>query len=216
MPWYQRWRNVFRSERLDDDLRNEFEYHLAETVDRLVEGGMPQKEAAREARRRLGNYAIQKERTRDMNVAAWLDATRADIVYGLRQFRSNPGFASIAVLSLALGIGANTAIFQLVNAIRLKTLPVANPWELVSIDFEEGSTRAGWWPTPGATMTYPEWEQIRAQQQAFTGMLAWSAVRFNLANGGEPRFAEGLFVSGDFLSQPWSRRPTGPYLDRAG
>ena len=78
MSWYLRWRNVFRSKRLDDELENEFEYHLAETVDRLVAGGMPEKEALREARRRLGNYAMQKERTRDMNVAAWLDATRAD------------------------------------------------------------------------------------------------------------------------------------------
>src|ERR1700678_1668262 len=130
MPWYRRWRNVFRSEDLDDDLRTELEHHLAETADRLVSSGMPQTEALREARRRLGNYAIQKERTRDMNVAAWLDAARADIVYGLRQLKSSPGFAAVAVLSLALGVGANTAIFQLVNAIRLKTLPVSNPWEL--------------------------------------------------------------------------------------
>ena len=199
MSWYVRWRNVLRSERLDDELNDEFQYHLAETVDRLVADGMSEKEASREARRRLGNDTIQKERTRDMNVAAWLDATRADLVYGLRQLRSNPGFAAVAVLSLALGIGANTAIFQLVNAIRLKMLPVRNPQELVSIDFEKGSTRAGWWPSRGAVMTYAEWEQIREQQQAFTGVLAWSASRFNLANGGEPRFAEGLYVNGEFF-----------------
>jgi hypothetical protein len=136
-----------------------------------------------------------------MNVAAWLDAIRADIVYGLRQLKSSPGFAGIAVLSLALGIGANTSIFQLVNAIRLKTLPVVNPWELVFIDFEPGATRAGWWPTRGATMTYPEWDQIRAQQQAFSGVFAWSAARFNLASGGEPHWAVGLYVSGDFFRQ---------------
>jgi len=201
MPWLLRLRNVFRANRLDEELESELDYHLAETVDHLVAGGMPEDEAFRLARRRLGNYALQKERTRDMNVSAWLDATRADVVYGLRQLKLNPGFTTIAVLSLALGIGANTAIFQLVNAIRLKTLPVQNPRELVSIDFEKGAFRAGWWPAPGASMTYPEWEQIRTQQQAFSGMLAWSASRFNLTTGGEPRFAEGLLVSGEFFRE---------------
>jgi putative ABC transport system permease protein len=199
MSWYLRWRNSLRSERLDDELENEFQYHLAETVDRLVAEGMPEKEALREARLRLGNYSIQKERTRDMNIAAWLETTRADVAYGLRQLRLNPGFTAVAVLSLALGIGANAAIFQLVNALRLKTLPVRNPQELVFIDFEDRSTRAGRWSSRSATFTYAQWDQIRAQQQAFTGVLAWSAGRFNLADGGEPQYAEGLFVSGEFF-----------------
>ena len=136
-----------------------------------------------------------------MNIAGWLDTVRADVAYGLRQLKANPGFTAIAVVSLALGIGANTAIFQLVNAIRLKTLPVQNPHELVSIDFPEGSLQAGWWPTRGASMTYPQWEQIRALREPFTGALAWSSVQFNLATGGEPRIAQSLYVSGDFFRQ---------------
>jgi putative ABC transport system permease protein len=128
-----------------------------------------------------------------------LESITQDVRYGLRQLRQSPGFSFVAVLSLAMGIGANTAIFQLVNAIRLKMLPVRNPQELVWIDFEKGSARAGWWSSRSARLTSAQWEQIRAQQQAFTGVLAWSAARFNLANGGEPRFAEGLYVSGDFF-----------------
>jgi putative ABC transport system permease protein len=128
-----------------------------------------------------------------------LESIRQDVRYGLRQLKKSPGFTLVAILSLALGIGANTAIFQIVNAIRLTMLPVQNPQELVSIDFEKGSARAGWWSSRSATMTYKQWEQIRQQQQAFTGVLAWSAARFNLVNGGEPRFAEGLYVSGDFF-----------------
>src|SRR5690349_10737628 len=124
MPWHQRWRNVFREERLNRELDDELRYHLAETVDRLVENGMPEHEALLAAKRQFGNYSIQKERTLDMHVARWLDSTRADIVYGLRQLRLTPSFTAVAVLSLALGIGAKTAIFQLVNAIRLKMLPV--------------------------------------------------------------------------------------------
>ncbi len=199
MAWYQRWRNVFRSERLDGELENELQYHLAETIDRLVEDGMSEKEATREARQRLGNYSIQKERTRDMNISAWLDATRADLLYGLRQLRLNPGFTAIAVLSLALGIGANSAMFQLINAIRMKMLPVRNPQELVLIDYEKGSSRGGSWSARNAAFTYAQWQQIRTQQQAFSGVLAWSPKRFNLTNGGEPKYAEGVYVSGDFF-----------------
>lgn len=199
MPWHLRWRNVFRSRRLNREIDDELEFHLAETVDSLVARGVPEREALRTARARLGNYSLQKEKTRDMNISAWLDAARADVMYGVRQWKLSPGFAAIAILSLALGIGANSAMFQLVNAIRLKMLPVQNPRELVAIDFEKGSSRQGWWSSRSANLTYGQWEQIRAQQQAFTDVMAWSAARFNLAQGGEPRFVEGLYVSGDFF-----------------
>ncbi|MBN9662213.1 MAG: ABC transporter permease [Acidobacteria bacterium] len=136
-----------------------------------------------------------------MDIAGWLDETRADLLYGLRQLRRNPGFATVAILSLALGIGANTAIFQLIDAIRLKALPVREPGQLVTIDFREGAARSGWWPTRDAVMTHPEWEEILRRQQSFSGLLAWSIARFNLTAGGEPRFAEGLYVSGGFFQE---------------
>ncbi len=199
MPWYQRWRNVFRPEKLNAELDREFQYHLAEATDRLMAEGMPREEALAEARLRLGNYSIQKESTRDMNIAAWLDSTRADIVYGLRQLKLNPGFTTIAVLSLALGIGANAAIFQLVNAIRLKTLPVPNPQELVLIDFEDGSVRHGSGWGPHGIASYPQWDQIRTHQRAFSDVMAWHQEQFNLALGGEPHYARGLYVSGSFF-----------------
>jgi predicted permease len=199
MPWYQRWRNVFRPEKLNAELDQEFQYHLAETTDRLVAEGLPREEAVTEARLRLGNYSIQKESTRDMNIAVWLDSTRADIAYGLRQLKLNPGFTTIAVLSLALGIGANAAIFQLVNAIRLKTLPVQNPQELVLIDFEDGSVRHGSGWGPHGIASYPQWDQIRAHQQAFSDVMAWHQELFNLAMGGEPHYARGMYVSGSFF-----------------
>jgi predicted permease len=123
-----------------------------------------------------------------------------DAAYAFRQLRRSPGFAVTAALSLALGIGANTAIFQLVNAIRLKFLPVRNPHELVLIDFEKGSMRSGNFSTRSANLTYAQYDAIRTQRQAFTGVLAWSAHRFNLAPGGEARYAEGLYVSGNFFS----------------
>jgi hypothetical protein len=82
----------------------------------------------------------------------------------------------------------------------LKSLPVQNPRELVYIDFEKDSMRAGWFSTRSARLTYAQWDQLRSQQQAFTGVPAWSAQRFNLSQGGEARWAEGLYVSGEFFS----------------
>lgn len=124
-----------------------------------------------------------------------------DVRYGARQLFKEPVFTLVAAASLALGIGANTAIFQLVNAIRLRSLPVRNPQELVSVNFAKGSSLGGWWSSRSARMTWPQYDQIRQQQQGFTGLIAWSANRFNLAQGGEPRFVEGLYVNGDFFPQ---------------
>ncbi len=123
-----------------------------------------------------------------------------DISYGIRQLKQNPGYALVAILSLGLGVGANTAMFQLVDAIRLKSLPVRDPPQLVSIEFAKGTSRAGWFSSRSAELTYAQWNEIRAHQQAFSGVLAWSAARFNLATGGEARYAEGLYVSSDFFS----------------
>jgi putative ABC transport system permease protein len=128
-----------------------------------------------------------------------LDTLSKDLRFAARQLRTNPQFTTVAVLSLALGIGANTAIFQLVDAVRLRTLPVENPQELAYVDFAPGSMRSGWFSTRSARLTYSQWQQIQAQQQGFSGMAAWSANRFNLAAGGEVRYAEGLYVSGDFF-----------------
>lgn len=124
----------------------------------------------------------------------------ADLRFGFRQLRLNPLFTAVAVLSLALGIGANIAIFQLIDAIRLRALPVGNPQELGYLDFAKNSQRSGWWSTRSANFTSKQWESIRQQQQAFSGMFAWSAKDFNLSREGKARYAEGLFVSGDFFN----------------
>ena len=129
----------------------------------------------------------------------WTESFAQDLRYGTRQLKQSPGFTLVAVLSLALGIGANSAIFQLIDAVRLRTLPVQNPEELVTIDFPDGSQRSGWFSTRNSRFTYGQWEQIQARQQAFSGVLAWSATRFNLTSGGEARYAEGLYVSGEFF-----------------
>src|SRR5438105_3919188 len=118
-----------------------------------------------------------------------------DIRFGLRQLLKNPGFSSVAVLTLSLGIGANTAIFQLLDAVRLRTLPVKRPQELVVVQIADMNGARGNFSSPYPAVTYPIWERIRDNQQALSGVLAWSSEGFNLATKSQPRFANGLWVS---------------------
>lgn len=123
-----------------------------------------------------------------------------DLAFGLRQLRLNPMFTAVAVVSLALGIGANTAIFQLIDAIRLRTLSVGQPQELAYIDFTKDSIRSGWGSTRSANFTSAQWDSLIAHQQAFSGLVAWSAKNFNLAQEGKAHYAEGMLVNGDFFN----------------
>src|SRR6266487_5060578 len=123
-----------------------------------------------------------------------------DFRFALRQLRKNPGFTSVAVLTLALGIGANTAIFQLLDAIRLRALPARKPQELALVQIADMTGARGNFSSFYPAVTKPLWERIRDTQQAFSGMFAWSAGGFNLTTSGEPRSARGLWVSGDFFS----------------
>lgn len=121
-----------------------------------------------------------------------------DLRHGARLLGKSPGFALIAILSLALGIGANTTIFQLLDAVRLRTLPVDSPRELAQVHISS-KNRWGDFYSPYADLTYGVWDQLRQQQQAFTAIAAWSPFRFNLGIGGEARYADTLMVSGDFF-----------------
>jgi putative ABC transport system permease protein len=125
-----------------------------------------------------------------------------DLRYGLRMLRRNPGFTAVAILSLALGIGANTAIFQLIDAVRLRTLPVEKPSELAVIKITDMTGARGNYSNGAMpTVTNPIWEQIRDHQEAFAGTLAWAPATFDLASRGAQRFTEaGLIVSGDFFN----------------
>src|SRR5216683_1487479 len=105
-----------------------------------------------------------------------------DLRYALRLLRLNPGFFIVASLSLALGIGANTAIFELFNSVRLRMLPVERPEELVELQIAKGGhCCSGNFSARHSNLTYPLWEQIRDHQQAFSGVFAWGDHQFDLA-----------------------------------
>jgi putative ABC transport system permease protein len=128
-----------------------------------------------------------------------MTALLQDARYAARMLRNNPAFTAVAVLTLALGIGANTAIFQLLDSIRLTALPLKNPDQLAEVRIILPHGRTGDFTGEHPNLTYPQWEQIRTQQQGFSGMFAWSESRFNIASSGETRYVEGLYVSGDFF-----------------
>jgi hypothetical protein len=166
--------------RFDQDLAEEMRLHLdLRAADKQADGLAP--DAARAAaRRQFGNATRLQESSR----AAWgwtlIDSWRQDIRYGLRTLVANPGFTATAVLSLALGIGANTAIFSILNAVLLRSLPVDDPQRLVQLRIgSEGDDE----------LTNPIWEQVRDRQQAFSGALAYAPNHFDLADGGESHYA---------------------------
>jgi len=119
-----------------------------------------------------------------------------DLRYALRQLSKNPGFTAVAVLTLALGIGANTAIFSLIDAVLLRFLPVQRPQELVEL--RRSDRMRGDDATP--SFTNPLWEQMRDKQNSFSGVFAWSTDRFDLAQSGAVQYVNGVFTSGSYFS----------------
>ncbi len=210
MAWYRRIWNMMRGERLSGDVARELSFHLAELADELESRGMSREAAEREAERRFGNPVLQKERTRDVDVVVWLESLGRDVRLAARGLLRSPGFAAVAVLSLALGIGANTAIFSLTNALLLKSLPVQHPERIVKLTMGEDDDY----------FTNPQWEEIRDRQTVFSGVLAHGTRHLNLNAGGLARRAQTSVVSGSFFGtlgvQPAAGRLFQPSDDVRG
>jgi putative ABC transport system permease protein len=191
----------FRRAHWDDERRREIDAHVAIETDANLARGMPPDEARAAARRKLGNTTLVREEIYGMNTLAIVDTAWRDLKYGLRLLRLNPGFAAVAIVSLALGIGANAAIFQLLDAVEFRLLPVSAPDQLVEVRpsietrFGNMTGRFG-----RASVTYALWTEIRSRQQAFSSLTAWGTGKFDLATSGESRLVDGLWVSGDFFN----------------
>jgi predicted permease len=180
----RRLRFRLRGEQFDRDLAEEMRLHLEM---KAQASGLD----AAAARRQFGNTTHLQEISREAWGWGFFDNLGQDLRYALRNLASSPGFTATAVLSLVLGIGANTAIFSIINAVMLRSLPVQDPRALVEVNMAGGGDDE---------LSTPLWEQIRDHQQSFSGTFAYTPTRFDLAEGGESRFAEGLWVSGDYFS----------------
>ena len=207
MKIYRRLRAVFRKEELNQQLSDELAFHLAKQIDQNIAAGMSPDEARYAALRKFGGVEQVKEECRDAWGMRFIDTLLQDIRYGLRMLAKNPGFTAVAVVTLALGIGANTAIFTLINAVLLQSLPLKNPGQLVL--FYDGAatgtnTSNG---IPNDIYSYPAWEYFRDHDESFEGLCAFrqESDRLTLQMGAssDPQRQEqvrGHLVSGSYFT----------------
>src|SRR5690348_8075381 len=127
------WKRFFERKRRDGDFADELRAYLEQESADNIARGMDHREARETALRKLGNVTKLREEIHHMNSLGWIESVWQDLRYGARNLRANPGFTVVAVLSLALGIGANAALFQLIDAVMLRSLPVKAPEQLVRI-----------------------------------------------------------------------------------
>jgi predicted permease len=242
MSWRRHFSKIgalFSRRKLADEIDEEVRSHLEMEERENREAGMPPEEAHYAALRRFGNVTQAQERSREAWGWPWLETIVQDLRYGLRQLRRNPGFTAVAVLTLALGIGANTAIFSLIDAVMLKSLPVKNPEQLTLLNWAAQST-PGIMPASGiihsltgnsdqdksglftsTSFSYPTFEQIHAQKDVFSKVFAFAdpdVVTLNL--DGQAGLAEAELVSGDYFSGLGLKAVAGRTIleadDRAG
>src|SRR5262245_50734868 len=134
-----RLRSIFRRQQVEQELDEELRYHIDRQIQENIAKGMTPDEARYAAMRALGGVEQRKEECRDMRRVNLIENTLQDLRYAGRMLRRSPGFTAVSILSLALGIGANAAIFQLLNGVRLRSLPVANPQELAEVRIAGGN-----------------------------------------------------------------------------
>jgi predicted permease len=204
MNWLKR---LFSRRRLYNDLSDEMQQHLEEKIEELVATGVPRKEATAAARRAFGNLTLIENDSRAVWQWPSLESFFADIRYALRTLCKSPGFSCVAVLTLALGIGANTAIFTLLDAVLLSKLPVSHRQELVlfSDDPREGNltgTEAGHW----CVFSYPDYLRFRERNELFQDLCAFqegrNRVRVHVAGTkaiSSMESARGKLVSGNYF-----------------
>ena len=210
MSWVRR---VFGRGRVYGDLSEEIREHLEEKIEELVAEGVPREAAEAKARKEFGNVTLMEERGREVWQWPRVESFFADVRYGLRMLRKSPGFTAVAVLTLALGIGANTAIFSVVNTVLLRPLPYPHADRLVFM---------GQWSQdiPSMSISMADFDDWRTMETVFSSMVAYQATNVTLSGQGEPerlqvrRVTAGLFAT--LGVQPILGRPLTADDDKVG
>lgn len=193
MNWF---RQLFSRRRRYHELSESIREHLDETIDELVDNGMSREEAAHAARRRFGNAALLEERAREVWQYPTIESIWADVKFALRQLRRSPGFTIVSLLTLALGIGANTAVYSIIQAVLLHPLPYHDPDRLMLLADQQDPQEGG--------VLYKDFETWSRHTSSFAAMAAyyrdsgWSRV--TLAGGQEPQSFQGAYVTANFFS----------------
>ena len=189
-----RLRSLVRRRGIEAELSDELRFHLEQQMEAKKAEGLSPEEARYAAQRELGGLEQIKEECRDMRRVNHIENLMQDLRYALRMLRKSPGFTAVAVLTLAFGIGANTAMFSLIDAVMLRLLPVSKPEELLQV--KRFNPR---WGEASPSFTNPIWEQIRDQQDVFSRAFAWGSDNLDLGQGGAVHMATTVWVSGGFF-----------------
>ena len=197
-----RTRAHFGFSRIDPEVDTELEFHLAMSIEEYIRRGMTEDQARRNARLDLGALQKLREEHRETRGLPFLDTLTQDLRYALRVFLRSPGFSLVVVTTLVLGIGANTAIFEILNAVRLRTLPITKPGELVELRIADGNpTGLGVSISAFTDFTIPMWREIREHHDPFSGIFAWSTNNsVHVGPPGQSHVVNGLEVSGEFFN----------------
>jgi predicted permease len=202
---------MFRRRRSAQDFAEEIKAHLELEADDLESEGLSADEARWRARREFGNIRAAQERFYMKGRWAWLDKMWRDLRFGFRSLRQSPGFAATAILTLALGIGANTAVFSVMNAVLLKSLPVADPDRVVYLRTTNPPHGTGT-VNSTETISYPVYDALRQQVRGLSPVMAYvplSGSKVAVRIGAQPEEAEGDMVSGTFFSGLGVNLPRG-------
>jgi putative ABC transport system permease protein len=200
--------------RLEHQMQSELRDHLERQLADNMRSGMSESEARRNAVLRFGGYQQTCESCRDVRGTQWVESSLQDLRFSTRTLRKNPGFALAAILTLALGIGANTAIFSVINGVLLRPLPYRDPSRLVAV--QEQFVKTG----EDFAFSYPDFLDCQRASQSFERIAAWRSIELNVTSPGEPQFARARQVSAGFLSvlgiSPLLGRDFRPEDDRPG
>ena len=188
-------RSLFRKDEADRELDEELGAYLEMAVEDKIRQGMSRQEALRAVRLERGSVEITKEVVRSGGWESLVQTCWQDLRFGLRTLRKSPGFTAVVVLTLALGIGANTAIFSIVNAVLIRPLPYANPGQLAIVleaKLEAGISRAG--------MSYSTFTELRDTNRVFSAIAGLGGHALVLTGNGEPSEVSTVAVTSDFFS----------------
>src|SRR5438874_6487462 len=199
-----RLRSLFRWAQADQELDDELREHLERKTEEYVAQGMTQEEAYRRVRLELGGIEQTKEKCRDARRVNWIQDLVQDLRFGLRTLRKSPGFTAVVVVTLALGIGANTAIFTLIDSVMLKSLPVANPKQLYRLGDNNNCCVMIGTQNGGSFVlySYPLYENLRDHTPEFSDLAAFSSYLsdLNFRRGGAAESYQAEFVSGNYFT----------------
>ncbi|HEX5424794.1 MAG TPA: ABC transporter permease [Candidatus Acidoferrales bacterium] len=212
MLWLSR---LFRRTKQDAQLDSELRFHIEQQTADNIAAGMTPNEARRRALAQFGGLEYIKEETRDARGTQFIDSLLQDIRFALRMLRKSPGFTVVAVLTLALGIGANTAIFSLIDAWMIKPLPYPQPNLLMVFSTEQ--MRGGW---TSHELSHGDFYDFQRLNHSFAQLAAWAGWDYNLTGDGPPVFLDGGLVSWNFFdtlgAKPMLGRTFLPDEDRPG